>query len=331
MKIHIVQKGDTLWEISKKYGVDFEELKGINSQLSSPDMIMPGMKIKIPGTSKQVQKENVALKETKKETVQQPYKDFSPKPIAAIQEDDAKVQKPVKPKMPIPSLPQMPVYEQDIKQYTTINFPQMPQMKAPQVKPEKEKVKKEEVKQQQPIMKPIQKPQQQPVKLPQSTMKPAQQPIQPTQQPVQPTQQAPVYQPIHHQPMQHPCPPVIPVCWHHFHHPYCPPMPYHHTPIPYGEQMNPNFTMPAQDFNVADCGCNGGQTMAYGQMDPGLYPMADGYSVQQQPFGGMYPPQFGSMQDDGSLYPQPPAFPGFSALRKEENDQEMDEEKENDE
>ncbi|WBX79028.1 SafA/ExsA family spore coat assembly protein [Virgibacillus salarius] len=41
MKIHIVQKGDTLWEISQQYGVDFEELKQLNSQISSPDMIMP--------------------------------------------------------------------------------------------------------------------------------------------------------------------------------------------------------------------------------------------------------------------------------------------------
>ncbi|WP_029326492.1 SafA/ExsA family spore coat assembly protein [Bacillus sp. m3-13] len=46
MKIHIVQKGDTLWKIAQKYNVNFEELKKSNSQLSNPDMIMPGMKIK---------------------------------------------------------------------------------------------------------------------------------------------------------------------------------------------------------------------------------------------------------------------------------------------
>lgn len=54
LKIHIVQKGDTIWEIAQQYGVNFEELKKLNSHLSSPDMIMPGMKIKIPVTSKQV-------------------------------------------------------------------------------------------------------------------------------------------------------------------------------------------------------------------------------------------------------------------------------------
>lgn len=56
MKIHIVQKGDTLWKIAQKYGVDFNELKHVNTQLSNPDMIMPGMKIKIPTGSVPVQK-----------------------------------------------------------------------------------------------------------------------------------------------------------------------------------------------------------------------------------------------------------------------------------
>lgn len=48
MKIHVVQKGDTLWKLAEHYGVDFEELKKANTQLTNPDMIMPGMKIKIP-------------------------------------------------------------------------------------------------------------------------------------------------------------------------------------------------------------------------------------------------------------------------------------------
>ncbi|KWW15885.1 hypothetical protein AS888_07510, partial [Peribacillus simplex] len=59
MKIHIVQKGDTLWKLAKKYGVSFEELKKVNAQLSNPDMMMPGMKIKIPGTTGAVIKETI--------------------------------------------------------------------------------------------------------------------------------------------------------------------------------------------------------------------------------------------------------------------------------
>ncbi|MED1904520.1 SafA/ExsA family spore coat assembly protein, partial [Cytobacillus firmus] len=57
MKIHIVQKGDTLWKIAKKYGVNFEELKKMNTQLSNPDMIMPGMKIKVPASGGSIKKE----------------------------------------------------------------------------------------------------------------------------------------------------------------------------------------------------------------------------------------------------------------------------------
>ncbi|MBM7691902.1 morphogenetic protein associated with SpoVID [Peribacillus deserti] len=54
MKIHIAKKGETLWNLAKKYAVNFEQLKKLNSQLSNPDMIMPGMKIKIPGTAKPI-------------------------------------------------------------------------------------------------------------------------------------------------------------------------------------------------------------------------------------------------------------------------------------
>ena len=59
MKIHIVQKGDTLWKLAKKYGVSFDELKKLNSQLSNPDLLMPGMKIKIPSNTSGTKKEAV--------------------------------------------------------------------------------------------------------------------------------------------------------------------------------------------------------------------------------------------------------------------------------
>ncbi|MGC5327966.1 SafA/ExsA family spore coat assembly protein [Brevibacillus sp. SYSU BS000544] len=48
VKIHTVQKGDTLWKIAKQYNVDFKELLRVNSQIKNPDRIMPGMKVKIP-------------------------------------------------------------------------------------------------------------------------------------------------------------------------------------------------------------------------------------------------------------------------------------------
>lgn len=127
MKIHIVQKGDTLWEIAKKYDVDFEELKKINSQLSSPDMIMPGMKVKVPSSKKAVKKEEMKLKEQQKPHVEQPYNDISPKPLPMLKEDDHKKAKEVKVEMPTKPLPQMQ------------ELPQMPKMPETTAQPMAEK------------------------------------------------------------------------------------------------------------------------------------------------------------------------------------------------
>ncbi len=127
MKIHVVQKGDTLWNISKKYGVDFEELKKMNTQLSNPDMIMPGMKIKVPtgnvpvkkeiqtnvGTVKEsvkkeapiAAKKEAAKKEAPKKEAVHPYADKSPQPLPVMEaKEEIKEKKvPYTPKMPTPS------------------------------------------------------------------------------------------------------------------------------------------------------------------------------------------------------------------------------------
>ena len=50
MRVHIVQKGDTLWKIAKQYGIGFDELKRLNAQLANPDYIVPGMEISLPGS-----------------------------------------------------------------------------------------------------------------------------------------------------------------------------------------------------------------------------------------------------------------------------------------
>lgn len=80
MKIHIVQKGDTLWKIAKKYGVNFEELKKMNSHLSNPDMIMPGMKIRVPSEGVPVKKEAPISKAVKEAPTKQPVKE-APKAV----------------------------------------------------------------------------------------------------------------------------------------------------------------------------------------------------------------------------------------------------------
>ena len=46
--LYVVQLGDSLWKIAKKYNAPLELLKEIN-QLKNPDLIYPGQKILIPG------------------------------------------------------------------------------------------------------------------------------------------------------------------------------------------------------------------------------------------------------------------------------------------
>ncbi|CAM3084813.1 LysM peptidoglycan-binding domain-containing protein [Paenibacillus sediminis] len=48
MKIHIVKKGDTLFKLSQKYQVPLQKLIDINPQISNPDQLSIGMKVKIP-------------------------------------------------------------------------------------------------------------------------------------------------------------------------------------------------------------------------------------------------------------------------------------------
>jgi morphogenetic protein associated with SpoVID len=48
VKIHMVKKGDTLYEIAQKHGVSLEDLIKLNPEIANPDAIDVGMKVKIP-------------------------------------------------------------------------------------------------------------------------------------------------------------------------------------------------------------------------------------------------------------------------------------------
>ena len=129
LKIHIVQKGDTLWEIAKQYGVDFNELKNLNTQLSNPELIMPGMKIKIPGESKAVKNKAihkgapahqgpvhqgpvhqapVPVQPPKAKQIEVPFKALPTVPAPELKEDDLKPAVEIQPEVPIYQAPQLP-------------------------------------------------------------------------------------------------------------------------------------------------------------------------------------------------------------------------------
>ena len=181
VKIHIVQKGDTLWKIAQKYGVDFNELKQVNTQLSNPDMIMPGMKIKIPTGSVPVKKhgnphskEEVSLSHLapKEMPIQMPPTQMpkpvqptpAPMPVVPKEMPQKIIPTPVVPKeMPVPPviketpivlppIPPMPIeqseidynIEQNMYNYT-FNIPTFPIKEAPVKEKPVEEVKEEPV------------------------------------------------------------------------------------------------------------------------------------------------------------------------------------------
>lgn len=233
MKIHIVQKGDTLWEIAKQYGVDFNELKSMNTQLANPDLIMPGMKIKIPSGSKSVQSKAQGHYKAAPAKKHEVKKEMLPKsmptvPAPIIQPDDHKPPKEIQLEMPIYHMPQMP--QQPITTLPKIEFDMVQQSIVQQQAAQTQTAPAPQPKAETPV-------QQQPVVhiLP-IQYYPVFQPY-PVQQPTMPSPCC--SGPIHYeQPCfdhyEHPCGPV----WHHHHampwhdHSGYPmmPMPYHEMP-----------------------------------------------------------------------------------------------------
>jgi morphogenetic protein associated with SpoVID len=145
VKIHIVQKGDTLWKIAKKYGVNFEELKKMNTHLTNPDMIMPGMKIKVPTTGGSIKKEAPQAKINMGAKKEQPFVKEQPLPKKEVpMKEMPKKEVPVKevpvkevPKKPyIPKMPQPIIPEIDINNYYMMNMANMTVQQPPQPPPQ---------------------------------------------------------------------------------------------------------------------------------------------------------------------------------------------------
>lgn len=302
LKIHIVRKGDTLWEIAKQYGVDFEELKKTNPQLSSPDMIMPGMKIKIPSGTKSVKKESPITKETqvpttKKETLKQ---------APAIKEDDHEKPKEVKVEMPkkhtpvIPPKLQTPKKEMPIvkeQQKAPLKPKEVPKMP---VKPMKEMIKM-------PVM------EEPPMEMPKSP--PPKKKVKKEEKVNEQAQVAPItYHYYHHccPPPFHPCFPVMGEMTNGF-------MPHHH--MQQG-QMFHQFPSHSQQMHQP-CGCHGiDQQMQQFQMREQIPMQGSNFTTLG------YQPNINESQIQsvsGELpysiekpFPFPPAYPSFTENNNQE-------------
>ncbi|GGN55332.1 SafA/ExsA family spore coat assembly protein [Oceanobacillus indicireducens] len=194
MKIHIVQKGDTLWEIAKKYHVDFEELKELNSHLATPDMIMPGMKIRIPTHSKKVTHGD------KTKTLPKAEKKHVPAPKKEVKKEKPMTELPKMPTFPFEPQKMLPTLEKKHKEHPAEIHPELPKTSKKKEKPKaKEHVKPKQEKQVMPKTQPAHPPMQPPMHQP--IMPPMEQPcfVQPQMMPMF-TYPCPGYMPMPHVP-----------------------------------------------------------------------------------------------------------------------------------
>lgn len=169
VQIHVVKKGDTLWNIAKQYGIGFEELKALNSHLANPDYIVPGMEIMLPDNAT---KAKSMTKEQKTAPIQSIDKSNKQKMTEEI--------KPIEKELPMPEMPETPELVEPVEQVTPEVTP-MPQQPQVQFQP-------------QPMPMPM------PIPMPMPMQQPAPQPLQihpiiidwPQQQPKQESPEKPI-------------------------------------------------------------------------------------------------------------------------------------------
>lgn len=150
MRIHIVQKGETLWRIAKQYGIGLDELKRLNTHLANPDYIVPGMEIILPEEGTATPKTNMTKEQ---QTAPAPSKEKMTAPKEKLTEPKVKEQ-PVRevPKqvetapipapipapvpMPIPQVDLMPQFQFDFAPQMHFEQPQHLPAPAPQPMPQ---------------------------------------------------------------------------------------------------------------------------------------------------------------------------------------------------
>lgn len=131
--VHIVQRGDTLWKISRQYGISFEDLKRVNAHLANPDYIVPGMKIFLP-EKRQVDEESKQPNLNKGQTKEQQVEKVKP----VERKEPEMVKKPVQPKEELP-VPKEPIPLPSAPKPPTITSKPIEQPRPPQAEKPKEK------------------------------------------------------------------------------------------------------------------------------------------------------------------------------------------------
>ncbi len=139
LHVHVVQRGDTLWKISRQYGVSFDEVKRLNAHLANPDYIVPGMKIFVPDQMAKTNEMNDhpynndrPVKKHKEDYTFQPEPKPMPEPMAPPK--PTMQPKPMPEPMPMPQptmqMPQQPM-PQPIHQHLNMTQMMPPYMGVP--------------------------------------------------------------------------------------------------------------------------------------------------------------------------------------------------------
>lgn len=150
VRIHIVQKGETLWRIAKQYGIGLDELKRLNAHLANPDYIVPGMEIILPETGAATPKSTMTKAQqtapmSKKEMTTAPKEQLTKpveKPVKEVPKvvETAPIPAPVPQPMPEPvPMPQVdltPQFQFDFAPQMHFEQPQTLPAPAPQPMPQ---------------------------------------------------------------------------------------------------------------------------------------------------------------------------------------------------
>ncbi|MGG3283935.1 LysM peptidoglycan-binding domain-containing protein [Paenibacillus solani] len=266
---HSVKQGDSLWKLSKAWGVTLKEIIDANPQLKNPNALLVGEVVNIPSSDAHMESDtdgysmndSSGMVPGKKKPGSKDYTGVKKEETAPIEQPPVVIPEVKEPEPPIlPKLPEISPFPEEPKKFEPEFKPEilpeikkpiiMPEIKKPEIMPE---IKKPE------IMPEIKKPEIMPeIKLP-NVMPEFKKPVIlpefkpefiPPYKPVEPEYTFPVKT----MPLPHPVHPIAAEP--------CPPfmeLPIHMMPNPcpdFPDKMGPAFAMPPYGYPKGPCGCH---------------------------------------------------------------------------